>query len=123
MDAALAEIIRAAEIEGDGASFLELYERATGARVTRTRQDLEYLTLDQPGPEVIRSATIGRTGLERWHPPQLTEEAFVFYANLESAAGADFVCVRYERAVREISVEVVDQGWYEVAAQLGYGAT
>jgi|GEM_PF-4640916 len=44
----------------------------------------------------------------------------VFYANLWREGGADFVCLRVERATRSISVEVVDRGWFEIAASLGW---
>jgi hypothetical protein len=57
--------------EGEGAAqgptlddeLLELYEHATGAKVTWTETELRWLTQDQPGPEVIRSGTIGEVGL------------------------------------------------------------
>jgi hypothetical protein len=87
--------------------------------VTRTQEDLHFLTLDQPGPEVIRSGTIGARGLARWEAPRRDSRELVFYANLERADGADFVCLRVDRASRTLSVEVVDRGWFEIAARLG----
>lgn len=119
--AALVSIARAARVtsEDDVEPFLALYEHATEARVTRTAQHLEYLREDQPGPEIIGSGQIGAVGLERWRAPRLADGVLVFYANQPSARGADFVCVRYEVASGALSVEVVDEGWFEVAAQLG----
>lgn len=97
--------------------FLE-YERSTGGRVVRTRSDLEYVKLDQPGPEIIASGTIGEVGLARWCAPFFDRGELVFYANLPRAKGADFVCVRYEPATGAQSTEVVDGGWFEIAADL-----
>ncbi|WP_224248007.1 hypothetical protein [Hyalangium gracile] len=110
-----------AELESE-ASFqevMELVELVTGAKVTRTEEDLHYLTLDQPGPEVIRSGTIGTRGLAAWEAPRREPRGMVFYANLPRESGADFVRFQVDRATRSISVEVIDDGWFEVAACLG----
>jgi|GEM_PF-4064858 len=69
---------------------MALVELATGARVVRTREDLHLLTLEQPGPEVIRSGTVGERGLARWEAPRRTPEGMVFYAN--SSAGHQLCC-------------------------------
>lgn len=121
--AELSEELQGSRAELDSrASFeqvMEWVELATGARVTRTRKDLSYLTLDQPGPEVIRSGTIGARGLASWEVPRSERERLVFYANLERTGGADFVRFQVDRATRTISVEVIDNGWFEIAAKLG----
>ncbi|ATB27066.1 hypothetical protein [Melittangium boletus] len=101
------------------AEVMELVELVTGARVTRTRDNLHSLTLDQPGPEIIFSGTIGAQGLTRWEAPRWDSRGMVFYANLPRERGADFVCMRVDRASRALVVEVVDEGWFEVAAKLG----
>lgn len=117
---ALAHLVRVTR-EADIEPFLAAYERATGANVTRTADDLRHLERDQPGPEIIRSGTIGDIGKARWQPPALERGVLTFYANQPSASGADFVCVRLETAPGALSVEVVDEGWFEVAADLSYG--
>jgi hypothetical protein len=103
--------------------LLALVEHALGARVARTAAERDLLTLDQPGPEVIRSGQLGARGLARWAAPQVTLDAaggaLTFYANLPREDGADFVCVRIALASRELDVEVVDGGWFEIAARLG----
>ena len=43
----------------------------------------------------------------------------VFHANLWRKGGADFVRLQVDRATRSISVEVIDGGWFEIAASLG----
>ncbi|WP_239576528.1 hypothetical protein [Archangium primigenium] len=101
------------------AEVMDLVELVTGARVVRTREHLHFLTLDQPGPEVIHSGTVGARGLARWEDPRRDARGLVFYANLWRADGADFVCLRVDRASRALSVEVVDEGWFEIAARLG----
>jgi hypothetical protein len=119
----LNEALRGSQAELDSeasfAELMELVELATGAQVTRTKEDLEYLTLDQPGPEVIRSGTIGAHGLASWEAPRWDTRRLVFYANLKREGGADFVRFQVERATRAISVEVIDSGWFEIAAFLG----
>ncbi len=110
----IARVSREADVE----PFLRAYERASGAKVTRTAEDLSYLQLDQPGPEVIHSGTVGAAGVARWAPPALEGGVLTFYANQPKADGADFVCVRLETRVPALSTEVVDQGWYETAADL-----
>jgi hypothetical protein len=121
--AEVSEALRSSRAELDSEAVLvevmELVELATEARVTRTRDDLYYLTLDQPGPEIIFSDTIGAKGLARWEAPRWDSREMVFYANLPRERNADFVCIRVDRASRTLSVEVVDQGWFEVAARLG----
>lgn len=118
----LSEALRGAQAELDSeASFqqvMELVELATGAKVTRTKEDLHDLTLDQPGPEVIRSGTIGERGLASWEAPRRAPQELVFYANLRREDGADFVRLRVDRATRAISAEVIDSGWFEIAAKL-----
>jgi hypothetical protein len=101
------------------AEVLDVMDRMLDVRVIHTREDLHSLTLDQPGPEVIHSGTLGATGLARWEPPRRDSRELVFYANLWKKDGADFACLRVDLATRTLSVEVVDQGWYEVAAYLG----
>jgi hypothetical protein len=119
----LNEALRGSQAELDSeASFedvMELVKLATGARVIRTKEDLSYLTLDQPGPEVIRSGTVGAHGLARWEAPRRDQQGLVFYANLWREGGADFVRLQVDRATRSISVEVIDGGWFEIAAILG----
>jgi hypothetical protein len=75
--------------------------------------------LDQPGPEVIRSGTVGARGLARWEAPRWDQQGLVFYANLARKDGADFVRMQVDRATRSLSVEVIDDGWFEIAARLG----
>ncbi|RKH64753.1 hypothetical protein D7W81_17965 [Corallococcus aberystwythensis] len=119
----LSALLRDAPGELDSEEGLEdvmaLVNLLPEVRVTRTRQDLDHLTEDQPGPEVIRSGTIGKRGLARWEAPRREPRALVFYANLWREDGADFVCLRVDLATRTISVEIVDEGWFEVAAFLG----
>ncbi len=119
----LSEALRGSRAELDSEASLEevmeLVELTTRARVTRTKEDLSYLTLDQPGPEVIHSGTIGERGLASWEAPRRDPRGLVFYANLSREGGADFVRLQVERATRAISVEVIDGGWFEVAAYLG----
>ena len=121
------------ESEGDGEGegeahtlddeLLALYEHATGAKVTWTEQELRWLTEDQPGPEVIRSGTIGEVGLAAWRAPRREEGRLVFYANLPRKDGADFVRVSLELGARRFEVERVDDGWFETAVDLSYFAT
>ncbi|NOK19203.1 hypothetical protein HMI50_19520 [Corallococcus carmarthensis] len=115
--------LRASRAELDSETGLEevmeLVNLLPDVRVTRTEQDLKHLTEDQPGPEVIRSGTIGERGQARWEPPRRDARELVFYANLWREGGADFVCLRVALATRTISVEVVDVGWFEIAAFLG----
>lgn len=101
--------------------LLELFEYATEAKVTQTAQDLDYLTEDQPGPEVIHSGTIGRAGLAAWHAPSCEDGRLVFFANQEKPDGADFVRVTLDLQARAIEFERVDDGWFEVAADLSVG--
>ncbi|RKH15959.1 hypothetical protein D7Y13_13575 [Corallococcus praedator] len=110
-----------AELDSDTGleELMELVNRTTQARVIRTRRDLRHLTEDQPGPEVVRSGTIGERGLARWEAPRWDARGLVFYANLRRQDGADFVCLRVNLITRTISVEVVDGGWFEIAAFLG----
>ena len=110
-----------AELESETAfaEVMALVGLMTGARVTRTREDLHFLTLDQPGPEVLYSGTVGPPGLARWEAPRREGRVMVFYANLERDKDADFVCLRVDPASRALSVERVDGGWFEVAAKLG----
>ncbi|MDY7229364.1 hypothetical protein [Hyalangium rubrum] len=119
----LSEALRGSQAELDSETSLEevmeLVELTTDARVVRTEEDLSYLTLDQPGPEVISSGTIGERGLARWEAPHRDPQGLVFYANLRREGGADFVRMQVDRATRSISVEVVDGGWFEIAAILG----
>jgi hypothetical protein len=119
----LNEALRGSQAELDSeASFADvmaLVELVTGARVIRTKEDLRHLTLDQPGPEVIRSGTVGARGLARWEAPRRGQQGLVFYANLWREGGADFVRLQVDRATRSISVEVIDGGWFEIAAYLG----
>ncbi len=102
-----------------GEEVMTLVERATEARVIRTPERLHYLTLDQPGPEVIYSGTIGARGLAQFRIPQWEPAGFTFYANLERPDGADFVRLQLIPATRTITVTVIDDGWFEVAARLG----
>lgn len=98
---------------------MERFEAATGGRVTRTEEQLNYLTLDQPGPEVIHSGTIGKAGLAAWKAPRKDGAVLIFFANVERKGGADFVRVRLDPAARALYVEFIDCGWFEVAAYLG----
>lgn len=98
--------------------LLRRYELEHGAEVVRTPDRLRSLTLDQPGPEVIRSGTVNETGIARWRPPQFDASAacLVFYANQPRPdRTADFLCVRMNVYTGESSIEVVDTGWYEIA--------
>ncbi|RKH22666.1 hypothetical protein D7V77_26310 [Corallococcus sp. CA041A] len=119
----LNEALRASRVELDSEAgfeeLLELVELTTGAKVIRTEEALGFLTLDQPGPEVIRSGTVGERGLVAWEAPRRDARGLVFYANLERPDGADFVRMLVAPATRTISVEVIDDGWFEIAAYLG----
>lgn len=70
----LNDALRTSRAELDSEAGFEelmmLMELATQAKVTRTRDDLHSLTLDQPGPEVIRSGTLGERGLAAWEAPR-----------------------------------------------------
>lgn len=101
--------------------LLELFEYATEAKVTQTEQDLEYLTEDQPGPEVIHSGTIGEVGLAAWRAPSCAHGQLVFFANQAKQDGADFVRVSLDLKTRAIESERIDGGWFEVAADLSFG--
>lgn len=114
---ALVHLVRVTR-DADHESFLAAYEQVTGAKVTRTAEDLAHLQAEQPGPEVFASGTIGEVGKQRWQPPTLDRGALTFYANLPSSKGADFVCVRLETVTGTLSVEVVDNGWFEMAIDL-----
>ncbi|RYZ44198.1 MAG: hypothetical protein EOO71_00430 [Myxococcaceae bacterium] len=98
---------------------MELVRTATRARVIRTRSDLDGLTEDQPGPEVIRSGTLGARGLALWEAPRRDSQGLVFFVNLWRQEGADFVRLQVDFATRSMSAEVIDSGWFEVAAFLG----
>lgn len=102
-----------------GEEVLALVEQATVARVIRTTESLHHLSLDQPGPEIIYSGTIGARGIAHFRIPQWEPAGFTFYANLERADGADFVRMQLVLTTRTITVEVIDDGWFEVAARLG----
>lgn len=119
----LSEALRESRAELDSEEGLEqvmdLVQWMTEARVTRTTDNLDSLTLDQPGPEVIHSGTVGKRGQALWEPPRRGPEGLVFFANLRRKDSADFVRIRVDFATRSFSVEVVDEGWYEVAAYLG----
>nr|WP_242593331.1 hypothetical protein [Corallococcus exiguus] len=99
--------------------LMELVELTTGARVIRTEEALGFLTLDQPGPEVIHSGTVGERGLAAWEAPRRDARGLTFYANLKRPDGADFVRMRVELSTRSFSIEVIDGGWFEIAAYLG----
>ncbi|MCY1043895.1 hypothetical protein OV208_21440 [Corallococcus sp. bb12-1] len=119
----LSEALRGSHADLDSeAGFeevMELVRSATGARVIRTADDLDDLTEDKPGPEVIRSGTIGARGLALWEAPRRDSQGLVFFANLWRVGGADFVRLKVDFATRSLSVEVIDCGWFEVAAFLG----
>jgi hypothetical protein len=128
----LAAALRASHVELEAASsgstsaalrdeLLELYEYATVAKVTQTAQELEHLTEDQPGPEVIHSGTIGEVGLAAWRAPSFEDGELVFFANQERKDGADFVRVTIDLKARSIAVERIDGGWFEIAADLSFG--
>ncbi|MGE6763397.1 hypothetical protein ACQKGO_35635 [Corallococcus interemptor] len=116
--AELNEALRASRAELEPEAVMQLVEFVTRARVTRTREDLDFLTLDQPGPEVIRSGTVGERGLAAWEAPRWDARSLTFYANVERADGADFVRFQVDLATRTVSVEVIDDGWFEIAARL-----
>ncbi|MHA7630439.1 hypothetical protein [Corallococcus sp. M7] len=119
----LNEALRASPMELDSEAgfeeLLELVEQTTDARVIRTREALDFLTLDQPGPEVIHSGTVGERSLSAWEAPRRDARGLVFYANVKRPDGADFVRMRVDPATRTLSVEVIDGGWFEIAAYLG----
>nr|WP_253903138.1 hypothetical protein [Corallococcus exiguus] len=99
--------------------LMELVERVAEAKVIRTEEALQFLTLDQPGPEVIHSGTVGERGLAAWEAPRRDARGLTFYANLRRPDGADFVRMQVELSTRSFSIEVIDGGWFEIAAYLG----
>ncbi|RKG70461.1 hypothetical protein D7V80_05180 [Corallococcus sp. CA054B] len=119
----LTEALRASRVALDSdAGFeelMKLVELTTGAKVIRTEEALGFLTEDQPGPEVIRSGIIGARGLAAWEAPRRDARGLTFYANLKRVDGADFVRMQVDPATRTVSVEVIDEGWFEIAAYLG----
>ncbi|NRD53910.1 hypothetical protein HRD49_34375 [Corallococcus exiguus] len=119
----LNEALRASRVELDSEAgfeeLLELVELTTGAKVIRTEESLQFLTLDQPGPEVIHSGTLGERGLAAWEAPRRDARGLTFYANLKRPDGADFVRMQVELSTRSLSIEVIDEGWFEIAAYLG----
>ncbi|NPC72490.1 hypothetical protein HPP05_22295 [Corallococcus exiguus] len=119
----LNEALRASRVELDSEAgleeLMELVERVAEAKVIRTEEALQFLTLDQPGPEVIHSGTVGERGLAAWEAPRRDARGLTFYANLRRPDGADFVRMQVELSTRSFSIEVIDGGWFEIAAYLG----
>lgn len=98
--------------------LMVLYELATFARVTRTAEELEHLTLEQPRPEVIHSGQVGARGMARWQPPCVAGAMLRFFANAPRGPLADFVYVEVNLLTGQFSIEVVDGGWFEEISPL-----
>ncbi len=120
LSAALAAARPALDSDEAMEEAMELVKQATGARAARTREELEDLTEDRPGPEVIRSGTIGARGLASWEAPRREARGLVFYANREREGGADFIRVTIAAQSYAVTAEIIDEGWFEIAAKLEY---